>query len=98
MSDADGLEELVLGTICHVARATGFPFTDLLFSLFFGDAIALLHGTFQLLQIAANAHEIIVGQLAPFGLGCADELIELAFDGVVVHDLRLWLGGMDETL
>jgi len=97
MSEVGGREGLVFGTIRHVARATGFPFADLLFRFFHGNAITLLHGTFQLLEIAADAHEVVIGKLAPLGFRCADELIELAFDGVVIHVVRLCLGGDYET-
>src|SRR5262249_17716866 len=59
---------------------------DFFFRLFLGVAIALLQPAGKLIPLARDGGQIIVGQLAPFFLDLARELLPVALDLIPVHD------------
>ena len=63
----------------------GLPIAHLLVGFVAADAIALLDAADQLVALAADAIELVVGQLALLLLGLALELAPIAFDAVPVH-------------
>jgi hypothetical protein len=69
------------------ALQTTLPFFDLPLRLFAGDAVVLLNPTHQLLALALDLVELVVGQLAPLLQGLAAELLPVAFDLIPVHGL-----------
>src|SRR5665213_2946279 len=66
---------------------------DLLFGLVLADAVGLLHLADQLVALAADDVELVVGELAPLFLGLALQLLPVAFDTVPVQVslLEVWL-------
>src|SRR6185503_2856184 len=62
-----------------------FPVTHLLVGFILGDAVVLLDAADQLVALAGDAIELVVGDLAPLLLGFALELAPIAFDAVPVH-------------
>src|SRR6478609_5763516 len=69
------------------AAIAALPIGDLLLGLVAADAVALLDATQQLVALAGDDVEIVVGQLAPLLLDLALELLPVALDGVLVHDV-----------
>ena len=53
--------------------------------LILGEAVALLQLAFELLAAAFDPVEIVIGELAPFLLGGALELLPVALDPVPIH-------------
>ena len=67
----------------------GMPVAELLFSFVLRNSVALLDLAEQLLALAGNDVQVIVGQLAPLLLDFAFELHPVAFYFVVVHGVVL---------
>src|SRR5262245_49121190 len=67
------------------------PVVDLAAGLVLADAVVLLHVPDQLVALARDAIDVIVGQLAPLLLGLALELAPIAFNAVPVHQKLLAL-------
>ena len=61
------------------------PIIDFFFRLIFGIAITLLKTAFELILLARDDIEIIVGQLAPLLLDLAFHLLPISFDAVPIH-------------
>ena len=61
------------------------PLLDLTLGLILGDSVTLLDATNQLVLLAVDDREIIVGQLAPLLLHLAGDLLSIAFDAIPVH-------------
>src|SRR5271156_881643 len=60
-------------------------FIHLLLGHVLGDAVAFLYFSDQLIPLAVNRREIIVGEFAPLLFHFADGLLPLAFDLIPVH-------------
>jgi hypothetical protein len=60
--------------------------------LVFGVAITLLKAPFELILLAGDDIEIIIGQLAPLLFHFALDLLPISFDPVPIHDLLLRYG------
>src|SRR5260370_21271324 len=58
---------------------------DLLLRLVLGDAVALLDPAHELIAPAFDDRPVVVGQLAPFLLGLAGELLPVTLDPIPVH-------------
>src|SRR5438477_10202029 len=65
----------------HAAK----PVVDVLLHLVLGIAVASLELALELLTAAVDLGEVVVGQLAPFLLDLAGELLPVAFDAIPVH-------------
>src|SRR3981081_632336 len=61
------------------------PVVHIPVDLVLGKAVALLQLAFELLAPALDHVEIVVGELAPFFLGGALELLPVTFDPVPIH-------------
>src|SRR5262249_20117960 len=61
------------------------PVVDVLAHLVAGDAVALLDLALELLAVAGDDIEVVVGQAAPLFLHLALELLPVTFDAVPVH-------------
>src|SRR5262245_6060756 len=66
-----------------------FPVLHLALGLVAADAVGFLHLADQLVALAVDLGDLIVGQLAPLGLDLAAELLPVAFDAIPVHALLL---------
>src|SRR5512141_2086810 len=78
-----------LGAIVLVAR---FKVLDLFFGFLLRDAVGLLYLPRQLIALAGNHVEVIVGKLAPLRFHLALELLPVAFNDIPVHSDLLWFG------
>src|SRR5581483_299505 len=72
-------------TLASPLRLCLQPFIDILAYLVFGYAVAFLDFTFELIPIAVDLGEVVVGQLTPFFLHLAHGLFPVSFDSVPVH-------------
>src|SRR5438132_12286466 len=61
------------------------PSVDLALGLVLGEAVTLLQSSGQFLALALDHIEVIVGELAPFLLNLALELLPVAFDTIPIH-------------
>jgi hypothetical protein len=80
-----------------VVLAAGFPRIHLLSGILNCDAVALLDQAFQLLRVAFDPKEVIIGQFGPLGFGGANKLVELALECVFVHCRHLFAGLNNQT-
>jgi hypothetical protein len=60
---------------------------DLTFRFFFRDAVSFLNEAQQLIALAGDDIELVIGELAPLLADLAFELFPIAFDGIPVHDV-----------
>src|SRR5215207_5228599 len=84
LGDVAGSVLLVPKRIRRAAVAR-LPVLDLPFGFVAADAVTFLDASEQLVALAGDDVEVVVGQLAPLLLGLALELFPVAFDGVFVH-------------
>src|ERR1043165_9448935 len=61
------------------------PAIDLLLRLVLGDAVALLDAADELVLLAVDDGDVVLGQLAPLLLDLAGELLPIAFDTIPIH-------------
>src|SRR5580704_6156322 len=61
------------------------PVVDVLAHHVFGQAIALLDPAFELVALAVDLREIVVGELTPLLLDLAFGLLPVSFNAVPVH-------------
>jgi hypothetical protein len=61
------------------------PVVHVFSDLVLGEAVALLQLAFELLAAALDHVQVVVGQLAPFFLGGALELLPVSFEPVPIH-------------
>src|SRR5665213_2285200 len=66
---------------------------DLFFRLVLADSVRLLHLADQLVTLATDYVELVVGELAPLFLGLALQLLPVAFDTIPIQVslLAVWL-------
>src|SRR6185436_13868079 len=62
-----------------------FPVGDLALGLVLADAVGVLDLADQLVALARDAVEVVVGELAPLLLRLALQLLPVAFDAIPVH-------------
>src|SRR5690606_22259949 len=68
--------------------------------LFLADAVGLLDAPEQLVALAGDDIEMVVGQFAPLLLDLAFQLLPVSFDDVPVHDeflVRVRIGWMSDA-
>src|SRR3982074_2931619 len=65
------------------------PRVDLTLRLILGDAVAFLDTADELVLLAADDGQVVLGQLAPLLLHLAGELLPIAFDAIPIHDSLL---------
>src|ERR1700730_10728712 len=65
------------------------PRVDLTLRLILGDAVAFLDAADELVLLAADDSQVVLGQLAPLLLHLAGELLPIAFDAIPIHDSLL---------
>src|SRR5262249_11492756 len=63
----------------------GPPVLDLLLGLIPRDAVALLDAAHELVALAVDDREVVIGQLAPALLDLAGELLPIAGDLIPIH-------------
>ena len=63
-----------------------------LLHLILGVAVARLDLAFQLLTVAVDLGNVVVGELAPLLLDLAGHLLPIAFDAIPVHGVLLVVG------
>jgi len=61
------------------------PIVHVFPDLVLGEAVALLQLAFELIAATFDHVQVVVGELAPFLLGGALELLPIAFDPVPIH-------------
>src|SRR3990170_1870529 len=61
------------------------PAIDLAFCLVLGDAVALLDAANELVLLAVDDRNVVLGQLAPLLLDLAGELLPVAFNAIPIH-------------
>src|SRR5688500_7175578 len=61
------------------------PAIDLALCLVLGDAVALLDAANQLVLLAVDDRNVVLGQLAPLLLDLAGELLPVAFNAIPIH-------------
>src|SRR5262245_44960488 len=90
MTAAMGLR--VMGMLLALERSIdvdvaepGLESAHLTLGLVLREAILLLHLADELVALAVNDVELIVGQLAPLLLDLALELLPVAFDAIPIH-------------
>ena len=64
------------------------PVVDVLADLVLGDAVALLDLAFELVALAGDDVEVVVGQLAPLLLDLALDLLPVSFNAIPIHSLN----------
>src|SRR5258708_9662690 len=79
-------------SVVEVALAR-FPFLELLLGLVLADAVGVLDLADQLVALAGDLVELIVGQLAPLLFHFALRLLPVACDAIPVHAIPLTLVG-----
>jgi hypothetical protein len=62
------------------------PIVDVLLGLILGQAVALLQLAFELLALAVDDSEVVIGELAPLLLDLARHLFLVPFDLIPIHD------------
>src|SRR3954467_2324230 len=67
------------------------PVVDILAHLIPGDAVALLDLAFELVALAADDIEIVIGQLAPLLFNLAFDLFPISFHAIPIHSPDLLL-------
>src|SRR5438552_692107 len=67
------------------------PIVDILAHLVLGDAVPLLDLAFELIALAANEIEIVIGQLAPLFFDLAFDLLPISFHAIPIHGQDLLL-------
>src|ERR1044071_4669744 len=67
------------------------PAIDLLLRLVLGDAVALLDAANELVLLAVDDGDVVLGQLAPLLLDLAGELLPVAFNAIPIHLSLLWV-------
>lgn len=70
-----------------VATARRFERFHLVFGIVAGKAVAFLHRSQQLVPLALDAIEVVVGQLSPLLFHASAKLLPLAFNGIPIHRL-----------
>src|SRR5258707_9593001 len=70
------------------------PVVDILAHLILGDAVPLLNLAFELVALAANDIEIVIGQLAPLRFDLAFDLLPISFHAIPIHYQDLLLLGL----
>src|SRR5882724_9222131 len=70
------------------------PVVDILAHLVLGDAVPLLDLAFELVALAANEIQIVVGQLAPLLFDLAFDLLPISFHAIPIHSQDLLLLGL----
>ena len=65
----------------------GEPKIHLPFGVVFQDPVPLLESTDELVLLAGNLHEVVVGEFAPTRFDIPGKLKPLAFDLVPIHDI-----------
>src|SRR5690554_4842158 len=60
-------------------------FIDLSVSLILPDAVALLNFTLELLALAIDGLQVIIGQLAPMLLNISTKLLPISLDTIPIH-------------
>src|SRR5690606_21655329 len=73
---------------------TGNPAVHLAFCSFLGVTVLLLHEADELFAATLDAVPLVVGDVAPLGLGLALELLPVPGDLIPVHDVLHYLGGL----
>src|SRR5215213_7807460 len=61
------------------------PAIDLLLRLVLGNAVALLDAADELVLLAVDDGDVVLGQLAPLLLDLAGELLPIAFNAIPIH-------------
>src|SRR4051812_16028185 len=61
------------------------PAVDLGLRLVLGVTVVLLEAAFELVTLAVDDVQVIVGELAPLFLGLASELFPVSFDTIPIH-------------
>src|SRR5690606_25292546 len=69
---------------------TGFPVLDLTLGLVLGNAVTFLNLARELVALAGDDVEVVVGQLAPLLLDLALHLLPVTFDAVPIHGVAPW--------
>src|SRR5262249_38366319 len=75
----------------HELRGVVQPGIDLFLGLLLAVAVALLQSAGELLALAFNDVEIVIGELAPLLLNLAFELVPVSFHTIPIHFLLLLL-------
>src|SRR5260370_40879438 len=65
------------------------PRFDLTLRLVLGNAVAFLDAADELVLLAADDGQVVLGQLAPLLLHLAGQLLPIAFDAIPIHDSLL---------
>src|SRR5258707_14026145 len=65
------------------------PRVDLTLRRVLGDAVAFLDTADELVLLAADDGQVVLGQLAPLLLHLAGQLLPIAFDAIPIHDSLL---------
>src|SRR4051812_977362 len=77
---------LLLGrSVCFEILLARFPVVHLLLGFVLADAVGLLDAAEQLVALAGDAVEVVVGQLAPLLLHFALRHLPVAFDAIPIH-------------
>src|ERR1700755_3297692 len=63
----------------------GHPIVDILFGLVLGEAVPLLDLSLELVALAVDDVEVIVGKLAPLLLHLTLDLLPVSLDAIPVH-------------
>src|SRR4026209_2728539 len=66
-------------------RLAGFPILHLLLGLVLADAVRVLDLADELVALAGDAVDVVVGELAPLLFHFALHLLPVAFDAIPVH-------------
>src|SRR3954467_9024152 len=70
------------------------PVVDILAHLVLGDAVPLLDLAFELVALAANEIQIVVGQLSPLFFDLAFDLLPISFHAIPIHSQDLLSSGL----
>ena len=68
-----------------IVRVAALESVDLALGLVLGDTVALLDASKQLVALAGDHVQVVVGELAPLLLDLALDLLPISFDTVFVH-------------
>src|ERR1700730_886120 len=83
--------------LCRLALTSGVRFAirvlqvaselvDLSFSLVFGNSVTLLDFAGQLIALATNHRQVVIGEFAPLGFNFTSVLLPLTFHLIPIHD------------